>query len=91
MTMTTTNTTSTPKAECPARPDRAPETERSVSEHRFCAGCGVDLTGRRRQARFCSDRCRTDHYRRDSASRIATLVDALEQTVATLKAEMGHE
>jgi hypothetical protein len=71
--------------------DRSPETERTVYTGRLCAGCSTELTGRRRQARFCSDDCRTKQRRGERAGRIAALVEALEQTLATLKAEMGHE
>ena len=43
--------------------DHAPETERTVSSGRLCAGCGVALINRRPQARFCSGPCRARHHR----------------------------
>jgi hypothetical protein len=65
------------------------QTERTVSEDRLCDDCGTLLTGRRRQAHFCSDRCRTRHGRRIQATRVKDLLVELERIVAALKVEIG--
>jgi hypothetical protein len=44
---------------------RAPENERPAAVDRLCDGCGTSLAGRRRQARYCSDRCRSQARRDD--------------------------
>jgi len=69
--------------------NRLSETERTVSIARLCASCDIPLTGRRRQAQFCSDRCRTQHRRRRRATRLAELVASVEQAVTALKTEIG--
>src|SRR5262249_18829178 len=71
----------------------ASETERALSSARLCKACGVPLVGRRRQAQFCSGRCRTEHRRGTRANRLAQLVEAVEKAVTALKGEIGthHE
>ena len=68
--------------------DRAPETERPVSEGRVCEGCGKSLTGRRPQARFCSDRCRSRVKRDARSNRLAELANRLDETVVALRREL---
>jgi predicted nucleic acid-binding Zn ribbon protein len=29
---------------------------------RYCLGCGADISSKRKQARFCSEKCRTSHH-----------------------------
>jgi predicted nucleic acid-binding Zn ribbon protein len=78
-----------PKAHPSADSNLPPETERTLPNGRVCAGCGVTLTDRRPQARFCSARCRTEHNRRQRNSRLAQLVASFEATVTALKQELG--
>jgi predicted nucleic acid-binding Zn ribbon protein len=61
------------------------ETERTLSSHRQCNGCGADLTGRRRAARFCSAKCRTAHHRKRRDGQLADIITALEDAIAALK------
>ena len=72
-------------------PDSTAETERAVSSDRFCDGCGKPLTGRRPQARFCANRCRTYHGRRARSMAVVALVTRLEDTLAELKRELGGQ
>jgi hypothetical protein len=69
--------------------DRSPETERTVSERRLCASCGAELTGRRRQAQYCSDRCRTTARRRTRSVHLKELLAELERAVADIKVAIG--
>jgi endogenous inhibitor of DNA gyrase (YacG/DUF329 family) len=64
------------------------ETERTVSEARSCASCGTSLNGRRRQALFCSARCRTQYGRTLRADKLVALFAALEEAVNALKLEL---
>jgi hypothetical protein len=81
------------RAEPSTQPELGQETERTVSAPRLCVGCGANLTGRRRQARYCSDRCRAGHRRRGQTARVAGLLDVVEQTIESLRATIGarHE
>jgi predicted nucleic acid-binding Zn ribbon protein len=76
------------EAQPSAGPDRTPETERPVSEGRVCEGCGTSLSGRRPQARFCSDRCRSQARRDSRSHRLTELVIRLDETVAALAREL---
>jgi len=40
-----------------------------------CNGCGVELTGKRRGARWCSDTCRMRMKVRDSTNKPKTLIE----------------
>ena len=64
------------------------ETERTVPEGRLCASCGTTLAGRRRQAHFCSDRCRMTGRRAAEASRRGALLNRLKQAVAEIELEL---
>jgi len=74
---------SSPAGEVPAR------TERTLSSGRLCANCVASLAGRRPQARFCSDRCRSEHRRQLRTTRLQSLVASLEKTVTALKDAIG--
>ena len=71
------------------------ETERTpcepVCDARRCEFCRAALIGRRRHARFCCDRCRTAAARELHQRRIATLLDALAQTVDALRRELRFD
>ena len=69
-------------------PESASETERSVSSDRLCEGCGIPLDGRRPQARFCSDSCRTAASRHMQTTHLLDLLTAIEQAVAALRLEL---
>jgi hypothetical protein len=71
-----------PPSECPS------ETERTVSSDRLCEGCDTTLVGRRPQARFCSDACRTAERRPRLTTRLLDLLTAIEQAVAALRCEL---
>lgn len=43
--------------------DHAGETEHRVSGAGYCDGCGEELIDRRKQCRYCSDRCRVQARR----------------------------
>jgi hypothetical protein len=45
-----------------------------------CAGCGVDLAGKRRGARWCSDSCRMRSRVKDSANNPKTLIQKIGLT-----------
>jgi predicted nucleic acid-binding Zn ribbon protein len=60
-----------------------PQNERTASAGRLCATCATSLNGRRPQARFCSDRCRTQHRREGIRQ---TVHEALLQAEAALRA-----
>jgi len=47
-----------------------------------CDGCGVDLAGKRRGARWCSDSCRMRSRVKDSANNPKTLVQNIGLTAA---------
>jgi len=62
------------------------------SDLALCLECGADLTGKRDDAKFCSDRCRTNHRRDQQNKRASGLISSLEdlathltQIVSTLK------
>jgi hypothetical protein len=74
--------TITPDADVP------PETERTVAQARGCVVCGATLTGRRRQAQHCSDRCRTEGSRLAHQRRIAARLDAIVEEVKALRREL---
>jgi predicted nucleic acid-binding Zn ribbon protein len=65
------------------------ETERTDSTDRLCGACGTPLRDRRPQARFCSDRCRTQAGRNGQRQRIAAVLDALAEGVHELRQELG--
>ena len=67
----------------------APQTERTLSRPRLCR-CGVNLTGRRPQARFCSAKCRTADCRNGRVHQLTKVVEALEQALAALKTLGGE-
>jgi hypothetical protein len=71
----------------------APEAERTGFADPRCARCGAVLAGRRRDARFCSDKCRMQTHRQGEQARIAGLLATLEQTITELKSvlEGRHE
>lgn len=62
--------------------DHSPETERRLSEGRWCAGCDVPLQGRRRQCQYCSDRCRVRARRSSQMHRLQDVLEALDQALA---------
>jgi hypothetical protein len=64
------------------------ETERTVSQGRLCATCGVTLTDRRPQARFCSDACRMRFRRQKQATRLNELLTTIEKSTAALRGEL---
>ena len=66
----------------------AAETEHAVSGTHLCGCCGKKMTGRRPQARYCSDVCRTRANRRDHERRIAGFLDAIAQAVEGLRREL---
>ena len=77
------------KARADAPPSESPsETERTVSSGRLCEGCDTPLVGRRPQARFCSDACRTAERRHRLTTRFLELLTAIEQAVAALRREL---
>ena len=41
-----------------------------------CLHCGVALVRRRRQTKFCTDRCRANHRRAQQAREVAAILDA---------------
>src|ERR1700694_1136613 len=45
-----------------------------------CAGCGVNLVGKRRGARWCSDACRMRNRVKDSANNPKTYIQNIELT-----------
>ncbi len=47
-----------------------------------CEGCGVDLAGKRRGARWCSDTCRMRKRIKDSANKPKTAIQNNELTAA---------
>jgi len=47
-----------------------------------CDGCGVDLAGKRRGARWCSDTCRMRSRVKDSPNNLKSLVQNIELTAA---------
>jgi hypothetical protein len=63
------------------------QSERAVS--RVCVGCDADLTARRRQARFCSAKCRAQYSRRRRSERLEDLIATSEHALAALKKEIG--
>lgn len=69
--------------------DMGSETERTLATGRMCTGCGVPLTGRRPQARYCSDRCRTRGGREAHRRRIAGLLDTITDAADALRRELG--
>ena len=66
----------------------ASETERTVSTARVCGSCGTTLTGRRRQAQFCSDGCRMRGRRASKTSRRRALLRRLKEAVAEIELEL---
>jgi hypothetical protein len=78
-------TTPTERSSC----DLAPETERTVSDLRSRPTCGNALTNRRRQARFCSDRCRAQAARSERQRRLVAIVDTLSGALRVLKRELA--
>lgn len=67
------------------RHDPRSETERTVSDARLCGFCGTSINRLRRQARFCSDVCRT-RFRRDQQQRqVTALLDTLQRSVDELR------
>jgi predicted nucleic acid-binding Zn ribbon protein len=73
--------------------ESASQTEHTVSSDRLCEGCGIPLVGRRPQARFCSDSCRTAVGRHRHTTRLLALLTAIERAVAALRLELegGHD
>jgi hypothetical protein len=78
-----------PEANPLPAPEVSPETERTLSEARLCAGCGTALTGRRRQAQHCSARCRAEARRTVRQQRLAAKLEAIVRTVDELRQELG--
>jgi hypothetical protein len=68
-----------------------PQTERTLSSARLCEGCGTSLGGRRRQARYCSAKCRTLAHRSARQRGITALLTTLERTVASLRQELSGD
>jgi hypothetical protein len=68
--------------------ERRLETDRTATGPRLCEGCGADLTPRRPQARWCSNRCRAEGGRKRHAGRIRHLIGQIEDLFADLKAEI---
>ena len=68
--------------------DKPSGTERTVSNGRLCANCATLIEGRRPQARFCSDRCRTAAHRREREERLRCRLEALEVAAGSLQAEL---
>ena len=66
----------------------SPKTERTPSEARLCAVCDTPLTGRRRQAQHCSDRCRAEGARAAHRRRIAAQLDGIAAAVEALRQEL---
>jgi hypothetical protein len=65
------------------------ETERTDAEAPLCAFCSTPMKGRRPQAKFCSDACRTRSGRVERDRRVATLLDTLVGAVEGLRRELG--
>lgn len=59
--------------------ENSPETERRVSSGKPCVGCGIELRGRRRQCRYCSDRCRVRSRRRHQLEQMMERLEQLDQ------------
>jgi hypothetical protein len=66
--------------------DRGPESRRAPLEGHSCEWCEGPLTGRK--LRFCSDRCRMRHRRKEQAARINGLLRTIEESVASLRGEL---
>ena len=69
--------------------DTCSEAERTDSGARLCNGCGTPLTGKRPQAQYCTDRCRSQARRNRGRRRVAAALQALAQAVADLRDELG--
>jgi hypothetical protein len=54
-----------------------------------CSGCGVDLSGKRRGARWCSDTCRMRNRAKDSANNPKTRIQNIELTEAEIN--LGYD
>jgi hypothetical protein len=67
----------------------AVETERTVCEPRLCGFCGREMNGRRRQASFCSDICRTRAARRQRSQRLRDRFGAVAAALDELRRELG--
>jgi hypothetical protein len=54
-----------------------------------CSGCGVDLAGKRRGARWCSDTCRMRNRVKDSANNPKTPIQNIE--LAATEIDLGYD
>jgi hypothetical protein len=54
-----------------------------------CDGCGVDLAGKRRGARWCSDTCRMRNRGKDSANNPKTLIQKMGLTETEI--DLGYD
>ena len=68
--------------------DPSLETERTVSRHHVCDGCGSSLAGKRPQARFCSDECRSAARRLARNTRLDSLLTTIEECLTELRREV---
>ena len=68
--------------------DIPPESARTPQETRLCAVCDAPLTGRRRQAQHCSDRCRAEGARMAHRRCIAAHLDGIAEAVEALRQEL---
>lgn len=64
--------------------DRLPQGERPASTPRTCGACNSPLADRRADARYCSDRCRTRHRRRDAHEKVNAAICQVETAVRAL-------
>ncbi len=67
---------------------RWPETDSTGSRARLCRGCGTSLSGKRPQAQYCSDRCRSRARRTTIQRRITAALRRLEHAVKNLRDEL---
>src|SRR5712692_266059 len=64
------------------------QTERTAANALVCAFCRTPMTGRRPQARYCSDACRACGGRQDRNRRLASLLDTITRAVDALRQEL---
>ena len=74
-----------------SKADGAPETERTASDGRQCMFCGAALRSARRDARYCSDRCRTSGGRTAHRQRLVAQLDAIAFAVTNIRHELKLE